>query len=67
MTQVIAAIIKSWSPEYGVADQLRCAAMECQEDHAAATCGQFADAAETCGFNRKTAQRCWAFVKAQAK
>lgn len=61
----IIEIINSWSPEYGVADQLRCAAMQCQEDHPEITAAVFAAAAATLGFNASTARRCWAYVAAQ--
>ena len=62
-------IIKSWDTEthraYGVADMLRSAAMECQDDHPEITAGEFAKAAEEAGFAKATAARCWSFVKKQ--
>jgi hypothetical protein len=61
----IVSIIKSWPADYGAADQLRCAAMELQDDHPTVTAAEFAAAAESIGFNRNTASRCWSFVKAQ--
>lgn len=61
----VASIIKGWSDEYGVADQLRCAAMELQDDHPTVTVAEFMAAAANLGFNRGTASRCWTFVKAQ--
>jgi hypothetical protein len=63
--QAIITEIKSWDPAYGIADQLRCAAMSIQEASPAVTVREFSTAAEVAGFNPKTAARCWAFVKSQ--
>ena len=58
-------IIKSWHTDYGVADQLRSAAMEIQEDHPEIDRAAFIAGAQAAGFNPSTAARCWAYVAAQ--
>ena len=61
-------IIKSWmpyAPEYGVADVLRSAAMQVQDDCPQIGRNDFVEAAGVLGYNVKTAARCWAFVAAQ--
>lgn len=65
-------VIRSWmkyQAEYGIADVLRCAASEIQDDHdktfGEITPAQFAEGAIACGYNAATARRCWAYVKAQ--
>lgn len=47
----------------GVADDLRCAAMEIQEDYPHLTRQEFLDAAVAEGYARATASRCWSYVK----
>jgi hypothetical protein len=58
-------IIESWHDWYGIADKLRCSAMQIQQELPSVTSGEFAKAAEACGYNGGTARRCWAYVKAQ--
>lgn len=48
-----------------LADDLRCAAMEVQEDFPETRAKEFVAAAAECGYNPSTAARCWSFVKAQ--
>lgn len=59
-------IIDSWHDDYGIADKLRCAAMQIQDERPEVSSGEFAKAAEACGFNAGTARRCWAYVKNQS-
>jgi hypothetical protein len=62
----IQAIIASWDSSYGVADQLRCAAMEIQDDHPDVDVKHFVEAAAGLGFNPNTVRCCWNYVKRQA-
>jgi hypothetical protein len=58
-------VILSWSDEYGIADRLRCAAMQLQQDHPEISVEEFSTAAVALGYNPATARRCWAYVRAQ--
>ncbi len=58
-------IIQSWHDDYGVADKLRSAAMQIQEDHPEIDRATFIAGAQAAGFNPSTAARCWAYVAAQ--
>lgn len=63
-----AQIIVRWKATpngFGIADDLRCAAMEVQEDFPEITRNDFVTAAEICGYNRSTAARCWSYVSNQ--
>lgn len=62
----LAAIFDDWTGHFsgghGIADDLRCAAVEAQEyDYTRAA--YIAEAVRR-GYNEATAARCWAFVKA---
>lgn len=61
----IIALWKATPNSIGVADDLRCAAMECQEDYPEITVGEFAAAAEEFGYKASTARVCWYHVKRQ--
>lgn len=53
------------SQGFGVADDLRCAAMEFQEE--GRTRKSFLACASARGYNTDTASRCWSYVAAQMK
>lgn len=60
------ALITLWQAHNcGVAETLRGAAMEEQEENGFARRDEFIAAAEQLGFNGKTAAVCWAYVKRQ--
>lgn len=67
--EALLELIRSWTsmPEtsLGLAEDLRSAAMEAQEDYQGVTSKAFQLAAAELGFNAKTASRCWSFVAAQ--
>ena len=56
-------IMKAWADcpnGFGVADDLRCAAMEAQEEGIARK--DYLEAAVAFGYNKGSAANCWAFV-----
>lgn len=67
MTQTLTTLFDEWLPGgkyaggFGIADDLRCVAMCCREEGVASRAEYVAEA-ERRGYNRKTAERCWAFV-----
>lgn len=66
MTNPIAAIFDSWEDhraEYGIADYLRCCAMEALDEGLSRQV--YLGEAEKRGYNKSTAATCWAFVRRQ--
>ncbi len=64
-TQIVADWTGHLTAGYGTADDLRCAAMECQELGIARK--DFVAACVEAGYKEATASRCWSFVAAQEK
>jgi hypothetical protein len=70
LQNIIADIIEEWlaAPnKIGLADDIRCAAMQVQDEYPEARAKDFVIAAEIVEVNGKTASRCWSYVKAQSK
>lgn len=61
----IVAIWKTTDLSLGIADDLRCMAMECQEEGISRD--EYVAAAVEAGYKGSTAGVCWAYVRRQAK